>query len=116
MTIRPATPLHMPQMHVDQQLDPVDGDAGETRRRFVAADREHLPAEDRPVQDKGRNHDDRQHDPDLERHAKNTANGNGLELRNLEHLQVAVGRNLRDAAAGDEQHKRCNDRLNLEAA
>ena len=52
---------------------------------------------------------------DLERDAEDAAEADALELRDLEDLQVAVGQHLRDAAPGDEQHQRRDDRLDAEA-
>ncbi len=66
------------------------------------------------MEHEGRDGDDRQHDPHLKGHAQHPADGDGLELRNLEHLKVAVGRHLGNAAAGNEENEGGDDRLDVE--
>ena len=96
---------------VDPALDRGDRNAGQTRRPLVAADREDLPAEHGAAQRPGGGGDQHQHDDDLTRHAEDAAEADELERRVLEHLQIAVGQHLRDAAPGDEQDQRGDDRL-----
>ena len=100
---------------IDPALDPGDRNAGEPRRPLVAADRQDLPAEQRAAQRPRGGGDQRQHDDHLARHAEDAAKADELEGRVVEHLQVAVGHHLPDAAAGDEHDQRADDRLHPKA-
>ena len=97
--------------HIDQPLDPTDRNAGEPRRLLIAADRDDLPAKAGAADDEGRGGNHHRHDDDLRRNAEDAAKRDELERLVLEHLQIAVGQHLRDAAAGDEQDQRGDDRL-----
>ena len=116
MTIRPGDAGQQAADDVDQALDAVDRHAGQPRRRLVAADGQDLPAE----------HGAAEHDQapaatttsiriDLERHAEDPAEADELEASVLEDLEIAVGHHLGDAAAGDEQDQRGDDRLDAVA-
>src|SRR5690606_39056500 len=108
-------PGQRPADHVDQQLDALDRNARQPRRLLVAADGDDLAADDGVADHGGGERDDDDHQHDLRRNAGDAAHGDELESFVLEDLQIAVGHDLRNAAAGDEQHQRRDDRLDREA-
>ena len=75
MTMRPATPAAEAADHVDGALDAIDADAGEARRRLVAADGEDLLAEDGAPQRPCRERDDDRHDDHLDGNSETGGRG-----------------------------------------
>jgi len=74
-----------------------------------------LLAEDRPPQDPRREGHDDGHDDDLDRDAEQAAKADELKLRRREDHLVGIGEGLGDAAPGDEEDERGDDRLDLVA-
>ena len=100
-----------PADHIDGLLDALGRNACKARRLLVAADGQDLMTEPGAPDHEGCPRDDHEHDDHLDRHAEETAQRDVLESVVAKYLQVAVGHDLRDAAAGDEQDQRGDDRL-----
>jgi hypothetical protein len=75
---------------MDDELHPPYRNSRKPGRSLIATDCQKLPAQTRVRQNERRNSNDDDHDPHLERDTRHAPNGNGLEFRNLEHLQVAI--------------------------
>jgi hypothetical protein len=102
---------------VDRHLDPVHRNPGQARRRGISSGCQHVPAECRRPQHPHRDNHHDQHDDDLEADAEDLPQPDELEARDQRRTEIAqfselaVDKQLRDAATSQVEHERRDDRL-----